>query len=182
MTINEEIVHAALADAGQEEIKGNHGWKDPNFDALMRATGWQDGQAWCAYWAEKIWRQVYSRRDPSIEQVIARLFSANAVATYRNFEKSNFKTSNEPVDGAVVIWQKVVNGIPSTVGNTEWIKGHAGIVINTEGSIHSFDTLEGNSNSEGGREGIEVARQTRSLDFNRSNGLQLLGFIHPIDI
>ena len=182
MTINEEIVKAALADQGQKEIKGNHGWKDPNFDALMRTTGWQDGQSWCAYWAEKIWRQVYSRRDPKMEQVIARLFSANAVQTYNSFFASSFITSDTPVEGAVVIWQHMKKGRPSFVGDTQWITGHAGIVINTGGHSNEFETLEGNSNESGGREGIEVARQTRKLEFIKDNGLQLLGFIHPKNI
>lgn len=176
MRINDRIVEIALEDEFQKEVKGNHGWKDQEFDCLMKATGWQDGQAWCAYWAEKVWRQVYSSE---VDMVIGRLFSANAVATFNNFWDSTFETSNRPVDGAVVIWQKMVNGHPSRVGDTKWIRGHAGIVISTEGDVNTFMTLEGNSNSEGGREGIEVARQERTLDFNKQHGLQLLGFIHP---
>lgn len=182
MTISEEIVKAALADHGQQEIKGNHGWKDPKFDALMRTTGWQDGQAWCSYWAEKVWRQVYSHRDPNTDNVIGRLFSANAVQTFDNFWNSVFPTSNDPIEGAVVIWKHMTNGSPSFVGDTQWIKGHAGIVIDTEGSANEFVTMEGNSNDSGGREGIEVARQVRRLDFETVSGLRLMGFIHPIEI
>jgi hypothetical protein len=175
-TINNKIVQAALADEGKEEIKGNHGWVDKDFDLQMKLTGWQDGQAWCAYWAEKIWTQVY---DEPTGKILRRLFSANAVHTFNSFWDSTFVTSNEPVEGAVVIWQKVKDGQPCFVGESQWITGHAGIVINTEGDANEFTTLEGNSNSEGGREGIEVARQVRKLDFETQNGLQLLGFIHP---
>ena len=177
--INDKIVQAALLDEGKEEFKGNHGWKDKGFDAQMKATGWQDGQAWCAYWAEKVWCQCY---DPDTVNVLKRLFSANAVATFNNFWDSNFVTSDDPVEGAVVIWQKMTNGEPSFVGHTQWIRGHAGLVISTEGDVNKFMTLEGNSNSEGGREGIEVARQVRGCtheDRNKTNGLRLLGFIHP---
>lgn len=180
MHINEKIVQAALSDEGKQEIKGNHGWVDKDFDLRMRATGWQDGQAWCAYWCEKIWTQVYS---PDAQKILRSLFSANAVATYNAFWDSPlFPTSEEPVEGAVAIWQKMVNGQPSFVGDTQWIRGHAGLVIDTEGDVNTFTTLEGNSNSEGGREGIEVARQVRTLDFDKYNGLQLLGFIHPVEL
>ena len=177
--INEKIVQAALADEGLQEVKGNHGWKDKDFDLQMRSTGWSDGQAWCAYWAEKIWCEVF---DNDTEKVLRRIFSANAVRTYENFWSTNFIRSKEPVEGAVVIWQHVQDGNPSYVGNSNWIRGHAGIVIDTEGDINTFTTLEGNSNSQGGREGIEVARQVRTLDFMKQDGLQLLGFIHPNEI
>lgn len=180
MSIQHDIVQAALLDEGQTEKRGNHGWVDKDFDMLMKTTGWLDGQAWCSYWAEKIWRQIYSKKNPELEKVIARLFSANAVQTYNNFFDSVFPTSDEPMDGAVVIWQKMTGGNPSFVGDTQWIRGHAGLVINTEGDASKFTTLEGNSNSEGGREGIEVARQERSLDFDNDNGLRLLGFIYPL--
>lgn len=177
MSINNIIVQAALADEGQKEVKGNHGWKDKDFDIQMKSTGWLDGQAWCAYWVEKIWCQVY---DSDTSKILRRFFSANAVGTYDNFWSSpDFIRSKEPVEGAVVIWQHVKNGEPSYVGGSNWIRGHAGIVIDTEGDINYFTTLEGNSNSEGGREGIEVARQRRKLDFGKQNGLQLIGFIHP---
>ena len=179
MNINDIIVQAALSDEGKQEFKGNHGWKDKDFDTQMKATGWQDGQAWCAYWAEKIWCECYYSQT---EKVLRRLFSANAVATFNNFWDSTFVTSNEPVEGAVVIWQKMKNGNPSFVGDTQWIRGHAGLVISTEGDASKFTTLEGNSNSKGGREGIEVARQERSLDFDKENGLRLLGFIHPKEL
>jgi hypothetical protein len=179
MTINEDIVTVALQDEGREEVKGNHGWKDREFDLQMKATGWQDGQAWCAYWCEKVWCNVYPSETV---KVLQRLFSANAVGTWNNFFDSSFPTSSEPVEGAIVIWQKVKDGRPSFVGDTQWIRGHAGLVIRTEGDINEFTTLEGNSNSEGGREGIEVARQIRTLDFNKQDGLQLLGFIHPKEL
>lgn len=177
MSIRDRILEAAISDEGMTEVKGNQGWLDKEFECQMRATGWMDGQAWCAYWAEKIWCEVY---PDDIDRIIGRLFSANAVATYMNFKSSKFTTSNKPVVGAVVIWQKIEDDTPSFVGDTFWIRGHAGIVISVEED--SFTTLEGNSNSSGGREGIEVARQVRKYDFKKENGLELMGFIHPMEV
>ena len=46
-------------------------------------------------------------------------------------------------------------------------------------SKKDFTTIDGNSNSSGGREGIEVAEKTRKYNFNSNNGLRLIGFIKP---
>jgi len=42
--------------------------------------------------------------------------------------------------------------------------------------------MEGNTNSEGKREGIEVAEKVRTLNFKTDNGLRLLGFVKPKEI
>lgn len=179
MDIGEKIKELGLKDEGKKETRGNSGWEDKELETQMIATGWMEGQSWCAYWVEKIWCSAYRDVSKDWVRVLRRIFSANAVRTFDNFWDSNFKTSDKPVVGAVVIWKKVRNGEPAFVGNSQWISGHAGLVIDyTEGSS-TFTTLEGNSNSEGGREGIEVARQIRKFDFNKENGLQLVGFIHP---
>jgi len=179
MKLNDKIVENALKDEGQEEVKGNHGWKDKDFELLMKSTGWQDGNAWCAFWVEKIWKQSFPSDH---EKILSSLFSGNAAATFEAFFMAGM-TSNEPIEGAIAIWQKVTYGMASFVGETQWKRGHAAIVINTEGDASEFTTLEGNSNSKGGREGIEVARQTRNTsEFGTVTGLQLLGFIHPKEI
>jgi hypothetical protein len=102
------------------------------------------------------------------------LFSAGAVATYKNFlSDGTFLVDKHCSPGAIAIWTYYVDG-------KETWKGHAGIVIN-EVCTHEFDTIEGNTNSTGGREGIEVAQKARLLDFDARNGLVLRGFLHPIE-
>jgi len=180
MDINDIILKEAFKDEGMKELKGNTGWEDPEFQQQMEMTGWELGQSWCAYWAEKVWTNAYAEYNSLMVNVLRRLFSANAVETFENFKDSPaFVASGDPVLGAVVIWMKKHEGRPSYIGESKkWIRGHAGLVIGmNEGG--SFNTLEGNSNSEGGRQGIEVARLERRLNFNTADGLQLLGFIHP---
>jgi len=74
-----------------------------------------------------------------------------------------------------------ISAVVDAVGGSQWIRGHAAIVISTEGDASKFITLEGNGNDEGGREGIKVARLERTIDMNNENGLRLLGFIYPIE-
>jgi hypothetical protein len=99
------------------------------------------------------------------------LMTPSTQTTWQNFENDTsgkFKLSDKPSKGAIVIWQLYTNGVP------EW-KGHAGIVQNYDDN--NFYTIEGNTNSQGGREGIEVAQKTRDYNFDVNNGLRLKGFI-----
>jgi hypothetical protein len=180
MKVDDKIVEVALSYEGEKELKGNSGWENKALEDKMVISGWQHGQAWCSYLAEVVWCEAFEAIEPLLLPSIRKLFSANAVKTYENFWGSNFITNEEPVKGALVIWQKVRDNEPSYVKESQWIRGHIGLVIDDQIGQEKFITLEGNSNSEGGREGIEVARQTRGFDFLKENGLQLLGFVHPI--
>ena len=106
MKIVDKILETALADENKKEIRGNHGWEDKEFESQMKAVGWQDGQSWCAYWIEKVWRQAYKELGTDVDGALGRLFSANAVQTYYNFWNSEFITSDEPIDGSLVLWKK----------------------------------------------------------------------------
>lgn len=176
--IAELILQEAESDIGKKETKGNSGWEDESFEAEMKLTGWATGQAWCSYWAEKVWTAAYAKQNSLMINVIRKLFSANAVQTWENFETSNFETSSEPKPGALAVWMLMKGGQPSKVKGTKWIKGHIGIV-------KSFDktnmvTIEGNTNDVGGREGVMVAEKKRKIAFNNNTGLKLLGFVHPV--
>jgi len=175
MTINETIVYTARKYLGQQEIRGNLGFKDTVFEELMEQVGWQTGQAWCAYFAELVWKQAYSNYNKTMVKTLDRLFSAGAVKTYNNFFNSDeFEVDRVSTPGCVVIWQYYKDNKP------HW-SGHAGIV--TRGYENNFfETIEGNTNSKGGREGIEVSKKLRPLDFEpKYRGLVLKGFIHPLD-
>jgi len=174
-TINGYIIYFARKFLGQKEISGNLGFQDERFEQLMKEVGWQKGQAWCAYFIELIWKHAYFNYDKSKVKILDKLFSAGAVKTFNNFMNSElFKIGMKPEPGAIVIWQYYKNNKP------HW-SGHAGIVID-EPKQHemSFLTIEGNTNSKGGREGIEVAKKIRTLNFEpKRQGLVLKGFIYP---
>lgn len=162
-----KIVAKAKAYVGTREKPGNAGWLDAEFEAKMKAVGWQKSWAWCALFAELAWTEAFRELAPDRLPAVARLFSPMATGTFGNATKAGFKTSKAPVPGAVAIWK---HGTGPT--------GHAGIVTAVSGDI--FESVEGNTNALGGREGDEVAVKTRRIDFTVKPGrLNLVGFILP---
>jgi len=177
--IREKIIEISYKYEFEKEIKGNSGFKDDVFQQKMEAVGWDTGQAWCSYFAELVWKEAYGNCDSSYIDVLDKLFSANAVQTYENFKKSKkFKTSNSPEPGDLVIWAYYKNNEPKKKGI--WTLGHIGLV--TQAAQLFFLSMEGNTNSQGGREGIEVAEKKRELDFYKEDGLRTLGFVKPKEV
>lgn len=170
MEIGEKIAKTANSFVGQEEIKGNLGFKDEQFQEMMKAVGWKRKQAWCAYFCELVWKLAYVHHL-GINKQLSELFSGSTVQTWKNFSASGeWIVDKSPSRGAVAIWQKYKDGV------AHW-SGHAGIVI--EVKDNKFFSVEGNTNDVGGREGYIVARKGRLYRFETDNGLRLLGFIHP---
>lgn len=175
MATTPNIASIAKKYVGQREIPNNAGFKNSDFQKKMEAVGFLKGQAWCAYFAELVWKEAYTNNTPesvAVLKVLDKLFAPSATATYKNFDldpNKNFKVSQTPVVGAVVIWRH----------GTGW-QGHAGIVTGYSAGSTTFETVEGNTNSAGGREGIEVAVKTRKLNLPlQKDGLNLVGFIIP---
>lgn len=176
--ISKEIVEIAEGFTGQEELKGNSGFKDEEFQELMVSCGWLMHQAWCAYFTELVWKLAYAKWDSTMVNKLDTLFSAGAVATFNQFRRSSeFEVNQTPAPGAVVIFQKYKNHRP------QWY-GHAGIVVSGfidrpigKGMITS---IEGNTNHKGKREGIMVMQRERQIGFSPIEyGLVCKGFIHP---
>lgn len=173
--VQQEIVRVAQHYLDIKEVGANNsGFNDKEFEQRIEAVGWNHGQAWCAYFAELVWREAYSKFDTTIANRIGTLFSSGAVSTYQHFEKADdFTVQQTPIVGAVVIWQHYKNNKPT------WM-GHAGIV--TSGNSDSIHTIEGNTNKAGDREGQGVESKIRSLiTVENPTRLQLLGFIVPKD-
>lgn len=170
--IEELIVEKAESFIGKKEKPGNMGFKDSVFDKLMRSIGFKDTHAWCAYFCELVWTEFYSENDDRKLEDLKRLFSGGAVRTFRRFkEDPNWETGTTPRRGSIAIWQSYRNG------KKHW-SGHAAICTSSgiDGYINSID---GNTNSNGSREGVEVASRTRVNNLGEKKGLVLIGFIHP---
>lgn len=167
------IVEVGRTYLNKQEKKGNSGFYDERFEQEMIAMGWQKGWAWCAFFAELVWRKAYGSLNSVIEADLRRLFSASATQTYNNFRTNkNYKdyVSNKPEIGSLIVWRY----------GDGW-QGHIGIVQQIRGK--EVLTIEGNTNSQGGREGIEVANHWRLIEYTHTDkGLNLLGFVHPPDI
>jgi hypothetical protein len=167
-TLRGGIISYAEDYIGKEEIKGNKGFKDKEFEAKMRSIGFVTGYAWCCLFVELCWTEAYQDFGKSIK-TIEDEFSAGTVRTYRHFKSIGW-TSQLPKPGDCVIWQKYKNGESTQ-------QGHAAVVL----EVHKdyIITSEGNTNDVGGREGYIVAKKKRKIDFTNDNGLRMLGFIKP---
>src|SRR5690606_36384354 len=157
--------HVAHKYLGRTEKPGNSGFTDADFERRMKETGWQKGQAWCAYFAELVFKEALPEKFDEFD----RLFSGSAVQTFNNFINAGYKASSIPQLGHLAIWQRCNDG------KWHW-SGHVGIVSAVMNN-HSFITIEGNTNDRGGREGYIVAEHVRLTTSRPKFGLHLKGFI-----
>jgi hypothetical protein len=167
------IVDIAKKYLNQRELKNNSGFVDADLQKKMEAVGWSKGQAWCAYFGELIWKEAY-KDDADTVALLDKLFSGSATATYKNFElhevngKRVFRCDMKPEPGALAIYRYGMS----------W-QGHLGVVVSSVGNY--TNNVEGNSNGEGGREGIESVMKNRPIKAHfKKNGLNLIGFVHPV--
>lgn len=164
-----DIADVAKRYIGIKEKPNNSGFYDADFQKAMEDIGWKKGYSWCVYFAKLVWSK--SLQNQVVRAAAMKLINGNSQSTLRNFiaDKSGmFTVSDTATPGAIVIFQNYVAGKPQTTG-------HAGIV--TSAGADYFETIEGNTNSNGGREGIEVAKKKRGYNRAVINGLRLKKFI-----
>jgi hypothetical protein len=163
------VVTTAKSFAGQQEIQPNLGFKDniphtPPFSVLMNNAGFYKGASWCGFFVIVVMEIVY-KPQPVIWAYLSKYLSPGTQAMWAAFKASKeIHTSQVPQLGSVAVWEE-----------GSGTNGHTGIVIDADGK--HFTTAEGNSNSDGSRNGYEVAINTHTLGLPHSvNGLNLLGF------
>jgi len=150
---------------GQTEKPGNMGFTDFDFEKRMRLVGFEKTHAWCAYFAELVFKEAYPEKFFELDK----LFSASTVKTFNNFRDAAYLIGYAPQVNSLVIWQSYRDSKPLSTG-------HAGIVVSVE-DHNSFHSVEGNTNDGGGREGYIVALKKREVMADVKNGLKILGFI-----
>ena len=168
--LSKKVALYAKRFVGEEEIRGNLGFKNKEFENMMKSVGWQRGQAWCMYFAKVVW--INAHKDYATE--LNKLLSGGTVNSFnkvKNSPTTNFAVTIKPRVGDIAIWQKYSNGRATS-------QGHAAIVQDI--NRHSFDTIEGNTDDKASREGFKVAERERSFDFDKAKGLRLLGFITKV--
>jgi len=168
----DKIVSVAKSYVGQEEIPNNAGFKKVDFQSKMESVGWYKSAPWCAFLAKLIWQEAFQTLDSKGYALVKKYSTGSALGTYKDYSNSaEFHVQKEPIVGATVIW-KEGNG-PS---------GHAGVVIEIVDD-HTIKTIEGNTNTDGSREGYITVIKTRKINTPFSaKGLNLVGFINPIRI
>lgn len=150
-TIAAVALQIAIEQLGQRETPGKNN-SGPMVDKYLKSVGLNPGYAWCqafVFWC--------------YEQAAKKLGVPNPVV----------KTA-----GVLACWNQTMGGFKlnrtACIGNPDIIKpgyqfimdfgggkGHTGIVESVDGFI--LNTIEGNSNNDGSREGVEVVRHQRNL-------------------
>ena len=156
---------------GQQEISGNQGFLNKTFEKMMRAIGFYTGAPWCGFFARLVWKEAglnFLFISPSSKKQV------DASAKGKKME-GNWHTI--PVVGAIAVWANFKKGKRQS-------QGHFSVVerLYEKDGKSMFDTIDGNSNSKGGREGNEVTFRYHTLDdriWNKTDGRRLLGFIYP---
>lgn len=169
-----EVAKVAASYLGKQETPGNSGFKDKVFQKKMEEVGWIKSQAWCTYFAELCAKEAAIEAGrKELVPLLGKLFSGSSTATYKNFDlyaKANpsgpFKVGSKPKANAIAIYRN---------GNS-WT-GHTAVVEAAAGTVAT--NIEGNTDSAGGREGIEVARKKRDgAKAYSSKSLNLVGYIY----
>jgi hypothetical protein len=172
----DDIVKIARSYIGQDEIPPNMGFKDPVFDAKMRAVGFINSYAWCSLFAKLVWLEA-SKDNLTLQAKIRRLCGPSALGTLHNFgQAGGFVMNKIPAPGCIVVWKHGTD--------PAGYLGHAGIVTAAFGMAdYSFTSVEGNTSptDPNERNGGTTAEKRHSLNLPPNpHGLNLVSFIHPL--
>jgi len=141
-----------LQFVGLKELPNNKFTDSTLIGRLLHAAGQKDGEAYCAYTQEAIFKACAS---PEKIKELDKLFDASAVKTAKNFTDAAYPIGYKPVAEWLCVWQKF-----DATGVAQW-QGHQGLVIATDGN--HFLSFEGNTGGDA-REGDGFYVKLRSLN------------------
>lgn len=159
----ENFVAIALSQEGVREWpKGSN--RGPSIDAYIQSTGlspWNDKYAWCVafvYWCAEKLEELGGVENPLFKTAgVHRLWNKGQPGAVDVVHASS--ASSSTVKPGMVFFIDTGGG-----------KGHAGIVVSFNGS--NIETIEGNTDGSGSREGDGVYRRTRKVKMG-----SLMGYI-----
>jgi len=165
--LNEKIVEVASRYIGEKELINNSGFVNKEFEEKMRKMGWVKGQAWCMYFVKLcIYEATKELFDESIAEKRIKQLSGHVLSNWQLLGKS-YKKYTKADKGYIGFMRK-----PGTT------KGHVFIVKKSDAL--GVETIEGNTNGRGSREGDGVYtkyRKTANM-IGETTSLQLLGYIN----
>jgi len=173
--IADKIISIAQTYLGEQEILGNKGFKDPQFQKFMESNGWYMGAPWCMFLSKGIFATAYQQSKYC--HYVKTAFTGNALATYYQVAHDGiFKVSSTPIPGAIVIFKEGTDPAKH--------EGHAGIITEIGDASYGryFQSIEGNTSGTDPniREGYIVAEKKHTLVLPPDpHGLNIIGFIIP---
>ena len=171
-TPQQSIINTAKKWIGFKEIRGNQGFQNADFEALMiKFGGFVKGQPWCGYFVTMVlMTSLKGKQKSDVQNVYRKLGDTNNILSLLP-QSDSFVLADDPKTGDIVVWNYYQNG------EKQW-NGHTGIVINV--TDNGFDTIEGNTNTDGSSEGYEVVQHHRDFIYEAQNGLVISGYVRLI--
>ncbi len=172
--VKKEIVEVAQKYLGVKEIPPNQGFYNKAFESRARRAGFVKGYAWCMIACKVIVTEAIENVEKRFnvdlslpDTEIEKKMTPSTIYTWGNFRQSLYwERVDKPEVGDIVIF----------VNTRARGTGHAGIVCQVHPNGY-FESVEGNSNNTGSREGTEMVRKTRLASDTDGGGLDILGFI-----
>jgi len=141
-TFKEKVLSIAASQIGVEEHPKGSNW-GPQVSEYLKSVGIGFPASWCL--AFVYWCHEKAAKELGCSNMMAK---TGGVLNEWNKRKDNFSvTKPEPGDVFIIDFGKGL--------------GHTGIVESVEGEF--VNTIEGNTNDEGSREGYEVCRRKRPI-------------------
>ncbi len=173
------LFDTAYSYRGQEEIRGNFGFKDSTFLMLMQAVGWRKTEAWCMYFVKVVvteWLQDYG-----FTGINTKILNGSTQTSLRNLIAYNEKSN----PGKVAFFHNPnYNSIMFYENRKKPATGHVGLpesnelLLNKNTQKITLRTIEGNTTNADSveREGHIVAVNDRLIESGPTSSLILQGF------
>ncbi len=148
--ISERALKIATTQVGVREIGNTNSGKE--VDQYLKSVGLPGGYSWCmafVYWCYQSAATALNVKNPLVK-------TAGVINEWNTIDENN---KVAPAD-AIANNQLITPGSIFIVDHGGG-KGHTGMVERIYGGF--INTIEGNTNDDGSREGFEVCRRTRKI-------------------
>jgi hypothetical protein len=149
--------------------RGNVGFVDSAFEAMMKSVGWQSSQAWCAFYVKLVLMQLFSFDKEWLSKNIGGSALQNLI---------NVQNLNKKGDKKYLAFTKGKLQVGDIFCAKRTKGGHTGIIVQIlDEKTNYCETIEGNTDSTQTGEGDKVKKLKRYLTVGKASGsMTIVGF------
>ena len=190
MNIADRIIAVAEDYEGLVEVISNAEWDDPKtagkdtraakFEQMLKASGHNDGWAYCMSFCEGVWITAYSEQQnvtTAILKQIKGILGPHVMTSYNNAARDGL-ISRVPQVGGIGFMQ---NGSGSA-GHAFLVRGIANGFLSTIEANTSPSPTSSAADRDGGIGTGGVWRKKRLLSLTKKSGLWIKGFLNPLPV
>ncbi len=181
-TVRYAIVQGAVNNIGVREDGPPYDNRGVYVDEYLAFVGDEPGEPWCLAFAEFRVDRGYQAAGMTFEDSgllktgYCLALADSAREQMRLIGADEILAGNGTVEEGdiLLVWETFGNETPNDYH-------HSGIVEIAPTNIGAFQTIEGNSNTDGAAEGYEVVRQCRNLHTRASDGHAKYAFVRTVE-